>query len=91
MLYGGELSTVNGTTIQIQSGQGIIVDLNKSDRRTQPRVTEVSWDTQQIVVQNLTPGNTNQLKYKSNIGTHRGPIKNSLKAAVLAKSIGLRV
>lgn len=61
VLYGGELSTVNGTTIQIQSGQGIIVDLNKSDRRTQPRVTEVSWDTQQIVVQNLTPGNTNQL------------------------------
>lgn len=61
VLYGGELTVVNANTIQVASGQGIIVDLNKSSARTAPQVTEVSWDTQQISVLNLTPGDPDQL------------------------------
>ena len=61
VLYGGELTVVNASTIQVASGQGIVVDLNKSSARTAPQVTEVSWDTQQISVLNLTPGNPDQL------------------------------
>tara|TARA_E500000318_G_C3566238_1_gene215781 strand:+ start:596 stop:3046 length:2451 start_codon:yes stop_codon:yes gene_type:complete len=61
LLHGGELSVVNTGIIEVSSGQGIIVNLNKSSTRTAPQVTEVSWDTQQISVSNLQSGNPDQL------------------------------
>ncbi len=61
ILYGGELTVVNSTQIQIGAGQGIIVNLNKQNTKSSPRAEEVSWDQQTITVANLDPLNSEQL------------------------------
>ena len=59
---GGELTRLNGNTVRIASGNGIIVSLNKhSGAVNYPTVQKVQWDQQDIVVSNLVPGNANQL------------------------------
>ena len=70
---GGELSVLNGTTVRISSGNGIVVSLNKdAGLISYPTVQKVQWDQQDVVVSNLTPGNANQLNawfYVDALGT----------------------
>ena len=59
---GGELTRLNGNTVRVASGNGIVVSLNKgSGLVNYPTVQKVQWDQQDIVVSNLVPGNANQL------------------------------
>ena len=60
---GGGLTRINGNTVRVDAGSGIIVALNKapSSLITNPTVQKVEWAQQDITVNNLVPGNPNQL------------------------------